>query len=305
MRLIKRFNFFKPVILVRLYGGLGNQLFTYSAAFRLAKYNDCELFIDTKSGFIRDYKYQRKFSLNSFSISARAIKIPYFFYYILSFFIPFFNKINRKIPFHKRVFIVQDRISFNESLLYLNISSPKLFEGYWQSEKYFKDIEKNIRDEFRFNWKVENCVKKVVEQIDLSCSIAIHLRDFSFNSGIIQSNIEDDYYFRAIGYFKEKLPNAKYFLFSDNPNIFINKIYLNQLNVCTVSSTFALADEIEELCFMSKFKYFIIANSTFSWWGAWLSDYKDKIVVAPKNQTVTGETAWGFDGLLPDDWKKM
>jgi hypothetical protein len=117
--------------------------------------------------------------------------------------------------------------------------------------------------------------------------------------------MQDEYYCRAIDFFKELLPDVKYFLFSDNPTIFKNKIYLNQLNPSIVSETFTLADEIEELCFMSKFKYFIIANSTFSWWGAWLSEYNDKIIVAPKNQIDTGETAWGFDGLIPDRWIKI
>ena len=301
----KRSFFLKPCIILRLNGGIGNQLFTYAAARRLAYVNNCSLYIDNFSGFFRDKKYRRKYRLYLFNINGRISIIGILLGLLRIYFKNYFESKQQLKSLEFRRLLIPEKNEFDCRILSFKVINPIMFEGSWQSEMYFKDIEIKIRDELRFNWNIENAVKKIDAQIDLSCSIAIHLRDFSFNSGILQSNVQDDYYYRAIEYFKEKLPNAKYFLFSDNPKIWNNKIYLNQLNVCIVSSAFALADEIEELCFMSKFKYFIIANSTFSWWGAWLCDYKDKIVVAPKNQIDTGETAWGFDGLLPDDWIKI
>jgi hypothetical protein len=263
------------------------------------------LYVDTFSGFFRDKKYRRIYRLHLFNISGRKS----LFSILLGLFRIFFkkhveSKENLK-SFEFRRLLIPEKHEFDSRLLNLEVHKSIMFEGSWQSEKYFKDIEKNIRDEFRFNWKIENSVKKIVDQIDLSSSVAIHIRDFSSTSGIVQSNIQDEYYCRAIDFFKEKLPGLKIYLFSDNPTIYKNKIYLNQLNLCIVSETFNLADEIEELCFMSKFKYLIIANSTFSWWGAWLSEYNNKIVIAPKNKIDTGETAWGFDGLIPDEWIKM
>jgi len=303
--LICRLNFIKPAILVRLYGGLGNQLFTYAAAFRLARYNNCELFIDTKSGFIRDYKYQRKFSLNSFSISARAIKIPYFFYYILSFFIPFFNKINRKLPFQKRVFIVQDRISFNESLLHLNINSPKLFEGYWQSEKYFKDVEAEIRTELTILKPIIKCFDDFKGRLDYKNSVAIHVRHFRDTQQPSQGNISNDYYYKAIDFFCSRFHDVQFWLFSDNPSLAKSLIFSNSKNCHLVSDNFGNLSDVQELYFMSQFSYFIISNSTFSWWGAWLSESVDKIVIAPSDIIEKGEGLWGFDGLLPDEWIKF
>jgi hypothetical protein len=305
MTLIKKIILKKSFLIVRLYGGLGNQLFTYAAAYRLAYVNNCSLYIDDFSGFFRDKKYKRKYRLYLFNITGRKS----IFLTLLGLFRVIFKKHieSKEIlkSFEFRRLLIPEKHEFDSRLLDFNIHKPIMFEGSWQSEKYFTDIEKNIRNEFRFNWKIENSVKKIVDQIDLSSSVAIHMRDFSFSSGIVQSNMQDEYYCRAIDFFKELLPDVKYFLFSDNPTIFKNKIYLNQLNPSIVSETFTLADEIEELCFMSKFKYFIIANSTFSWWGAWLSEYNDKIIVAPKNQIDTGETAWGFDGLIPDRWIKI
>lgn len=305
IKLIRKLNFIKPVILVRLYGGLGNQLFTYAAAYRLAKFNNCDLLVDTRSGFIRDHKYKRKFSLNSFSISVNKIDIPDFLSYVLAYLIPFLNKVNQKLPFQKRILIVRDTIGFDEDLLNLKVNSLILFEGCWQSEKYFKDVEMEIRTQFTFFKSTTEFFESIHKSINFRNSIAIHVRHFKDEFNPNQGNILDSYYERAIDYFNRKYSDAQFWLFSDNPSSAKKRLFTNNNNCILVSEKFNNLTDIQELYLMTQFSHFIISNSTYSWWGAWLSNKVDKIIVAPNERIESGEGLWGFDGLLPDEWIKL
>ncbi len=297
-------RFFKPVIIARLYGGLGNQLFTYAAAYRLAKVNRCELIVDAKSGFIRDYKYRRNFLLDSFCITSRQLKISNVLSFLIAYALPFLKKIDQKKTFKKRLIVI-DSIGFSPKFLDLQINSPKWFEGFWQSEKYFKDVEMEIRSQFTFSKSTSEFLESTPNPINFQNSIAIHVRHFKDDFNVNEGNLSDSYYESAIDFFSRKFSDAQFWLFSDNPSLAKKRLFSKKNKCILVSEKFDNLTDVQELYLMTQFSHFIISNSTFSWWGAWLSDSPDKVVVAPAAKIETGEGLWGFDGLLPDEWVKL
>jgi hypothetical protein len=287
---------------VRLYGGLGNQLFTYAAAKRLSVFNRCKLYIDAGSGFIRDHKYKRSYQLAAFEISSPTTNWGSLLGLIFTYFRRIIVSINEKLSASSKIIIQQKKISFDVDLLTLKITKPVLFEGFWQSEDYFKDIESVIRSEFKFKQSLVNEVFPFLPLINFTKAIAIHVRHFNDDHHINQGNVNDDYYKRSILYFQQQIPDAEFWLFSDNPQRALLKFKDVNVKCIPISSVVKDSNEVKELFLMSQFRNFIIGNSTFSWWGAWLSDYSDKKVVAPAEIINSGEGCWGFEGLLPREW---
>jgi len=144
-------------------------------------------------------------------------------------------------------------------------------------------------------------------QVQDCSAVALHIRFFdsldeNLNSN---SNASNDYYLRAIEHIESKITNAHYFIFSDNPGAAASIVPLSQDRYTLVSNNEGDENAYADLWLMSLCKHFIIANSTFSWWGAWLSNNPKKIVIAPGFEKREGKSAWGFYGLLPDNWIKL
>jgi hypothetical protein len=192
----------------------------------------------------------------------------------------------------------------------LNIipSSYLFLEGYWQSEKYFKDIESIIRADLEIIPPTDEINLGLASKISTLDSVAIHFRDFDFiNHEGRKSNINMDYYKKSINYLSDLGPNVHYFVFSDNPYLASNILFLPKDKVTYVSNNLGEENAYADLWLMSLCKHFIIANSTFSWWGAWLSKNPNKIVITPDVDLNLSNsvTAWGFDGLIPEEWIKI
>ena len=295
----------KPCIILRLSGGIGNQLFSYAAAYRLAQYNDVELYLDTISGFFRDHTYKRKFKLYACKLSTKKSLFWEFLGLMLSFIYPLINKWNRNREFVKRFIIVQDLPEFDERLLHLTIQSPKFFEGFWQSEKYFFDILSKIRSEFEFKTSLVNAIRTNFPIPDTSNAVAIHVRNFRDCSHSNMGNIQDVYYSKAIEFYKKRINKPHFYIFSDNSDLALRRCKIEGETFSMVSDLRLPEGEVGELYFMTLFGNFITANSTFSWWGAWLSTHNDKVVIAPGEVVDSGEGCWGFEGLIPDNWIKI
>ena len=101
------------------------------------------------------------------------------------------------------------------------------------------------------------------------------------------------------------IPGAHYFLFSDRPEDARARIPLSDQRITCVSHNHGDENAYADLWLMTLCQHFIIANSTFSWWGAWLAEYKDKQIIAPGFEMREGKAHWGFDGLLPETWIKL
>ena len=291
-------------IIVRIIGGLGNQLFSYSASRRLAVFNNAELVIDNISGFSYDKLYNRKYVLNNFNIDARIATSaerlePFGRYrrYVM-------KKLSEKKPFDLRSYLVQEENNFDVRLLSLKFERELYMEGYWQSELYFKDIENIIRQDLKFIPPKDIKNKKVAELIQNTNAVCIHVRWFDppqKENANEKNNLDHDYYQQALAIIRSVTIKPHFFVFSDYPVDTLS--YLNLQNADTTFIRHNKGDEnaYADLWLMSLCKHFIIANSTFSWWGAWLCHSQNKIIIAPKLEK-NGKGAWGFKGLVPENW---
>ena len=301
----------KIFLTINCQGGLGNQLFQFIVGYILAKKNKINLRINIESFNSYDRQYEldkfpeirklnipkiRKYNIFSktyFYLNSKLykiLKISGLYKYINFFFF-------KKEEFEKSPFI------FNEDLLKEKIVKNFSITGFFQSEKYFIHYRQIVLKLFRFPKIKNKLFKHYLDLIKHRNSVGIHIRrgDYLNNPkaryfhGILGQN----YYKKSICYIKQKVKNPIFFIFSDdielvkkNHPFFNNKKYIF---TDTKSS-------IYDLYLMSNCKHFIIANSTFSWWGAWLSKNKHKIVCAPKRWV---RARISTPDIIPENWIKI
>lgn len=292
-------------VVVRIFGGLGNQLFAYAAARRLTLTTRSELIIDDVSGFAHDHEYRRYYQLDHFRIPCRkatpaerlepGARARRFLK----------RKINQLLPFRFRSYVQQKGMDFDARLLYLNPRGALYLEGYWQSEDYFKDIESTLRDELRITPPADAQNLDMSSRIQACTAVAVHVRFFDMPGERGGTNAPMDYYARAVAKMEELVPGAHYFVFSDQPDSARPCIPLPDNRITCVSHNRGDEQAYADLWLMAQCQHFIIANSTFSWWAAWLSLSTAKQVIAPGYKKLMGKAWWGFAGLLPERWIRL
>jgi hypothetical protein len=292
-------------LITRIKGGLGNQLFCYAAARRLALTSGAELVIDDVTGFARDHQYRRHYSLGHFEIPARkatpAERMEPFERYrrgVSKF-------IAGKKSFFRRRYLEQEGIDLDPRILDFKVRGTVYLDGYWQSEEYFKDIEQTIREDLRIIPPEDPVNREMALKISQCNAVAVHVRFFDAPDGKSAThNSSKEYYQRAFAAIGGRVANPHFFLFSDDPVAAGRLLRLPAETVTYVSHNQGDPAAYADLWLMTRCRHFIIANSTFSWWGAWLGEYEAKIIIAP-DITLTGHTSWGFPGQLPGHWLKL
>lgn len=283
-------------VIVRIKGGLGNQLFCYAAARRLALANKAELVIDDVTGFARDIQYRRRYMLDKFSITARkatpAERLEPFERYRRGLAM----YLSRRKPFEKRPYLEQEGLNFDRRLLDLKVYGSLYLDGYWHSEEYFKDVEERLREDLRMMSPTDEQNLRLGAEIASGSGVALHVR--SFAAGDSSSTLKPEYYMRALELMEARLHKPRYFLFSEDPEAAMASLALPEGRVTVVSHNKGDEAACADLWLMSKCSHFVIANSTFSWWGAWLSAAPGKIVAAPKN-------GFANEDILPERWIKL
>ena len=295
-----------PIVIARIKGGLGNQLFCYAAARRLAHINHAELVLDNVSGFVRDEKYKRKYCLDKFSIPVRKATsverlepMERFRRYLKKY-------LANKKTFADRQYIEQTGDDFDIRLLSLKVNGTLFLDGLWQSELYFKDIEYLIREDLKFNFSADVLSAEIASDITSRNSVALHVRWFDDSKTSSSCNMSKDYFERAVAFMDKNTDSPYYYIFSDNITAARNHIEISSKRCRFINIDIDFDHDITELWLMSLCNHFITANSTFSWWGAWLSSSIQKIIVTPKVVLDKGSvTKWNFKGQLPDHWHKL
>ncbi|MDP8265654.1 MAG: alpha-1,2-fucosyltransferase [Candidatus Aceula meridiana] len=284
-------------IIVRVKGGLGNQLFCYAAARRLALVNSAELVIDDVTGFVRDVQYRRQYMLGRFNIAARkatpAERMEPFERYRRGI----RKLLSCRIPFEKRSYVEQESIDFDARLLMLKAKGTICLDGYWQSENYFKDVGELIRQDLRIVSPEDEVNQKMAKNILACDAVAVHIRFFD-NSEKLNSlnNLEKEYYFRAFYNIKKMTKNPHFFIFSDNLDAASKMIGLPEKEITCVDCNQTDDTAYADLWLMTHCKHFVIANSTFSWWGAWLAESRN-----PKSVIISGNRFPSKD-TVPSRW---
>lgn len=294
----------KTKLIVRIRGGLGNQLFTYAAARRLSLVNNAELVIDDVTGFIRDLKYRRRYALEHFHIPCRKATPAERLEPLERYRRGAMKWLSHRRPFAERRYVEQEGLDFDERLIALRINGVLYLDGLWQSEQYFKDVEQTIREELRIVPPTDEMNQRMAEEICSSNAIALHVRWFDMSGTSGAMNLSTYYYHRAIALIEEKIDSPRYFLFSDSPEAARALLALPENKVTIVSHNRGDENAYADLWLMSQCQHFITAKSTFSWWGAWLGKRNGKIVLTPCSEN-DGLTAWGFKGLIPGNWVKL
>ena len=268
---------------IDIYGGLGNQMFQY--AFYLSKANKgCKVLPDI-SLFRSDKNHTMH---NGFELTNIFNLTPSVEFHS-SVFSQTFIRVALKFKFGFLIGGDNVALGFQEQLM----NSRKYhLHGYWQSDKYFQGVADKVRSEFVFKGIDQNnlAIAKEMKSSKEYTSVSLHVRRGDY----IKYNMHllgRDYYEKAIEYIKSKVDRPKFYIFSDDMDAAIDII--NKFDVAynpiTINSG---ADSYKDMFLMSQCRHNIIANSSFSWWGAWLNGNPEKIVVAP---------LWGKD-FICEEW---
>lgn len=302
------------MIITKIQGGLGNQIFQYAIGRHLAKINNTELKFDISYyKTIKKNKAHRKYLLNNFNIKEKFInekdlkKISITCIENRSFLsrakMRLLKYIEEMTPIHKRSYIKEPYFNFCADVLNAKNKNIYLY-GHWQNEKYFKNIENIIRKEFTLKNKISDNNQKITNIIKNTQSISIHIRrgDYAENKETNQYHglCSLKYYYDAIKKITKYIKNPNFFVFSDDIEWVKNNLK-TKFPLIFVSGN--NIKDYEELILMSKCKHNIIANSTFSWWGAWLNNNQNKIVIAPKKWFNNSPN--NIKDLYPKIWIKI
>ncbi len=292
------------MIITRLIGGLGNQMFQYAVGRRLAHVLGTELKLDITE--FDNYKPRtfRTYSLGNFNIREKfaspeevaALTRPTMLERMRA-------KLLRRPPRPPRTYIREKHFHFDPDIL--NLLDGVYLDGYWQSEKYFSDIAEIIRREFTVKVPQTGKNQELGEQINSRESVSLNVRrgDYVSNPRInkLFGCCGLDYYLRRVEFINSKVKNAHFFAFSDEPQWVADNLKLPcSMTIVDHNNT---SMEYEDLRLISQCKHHIIANSSFSWWGAWLNPRKDKMVFAPKQWFgKERQASRKMDDLLPANW---
>ena len=288
------------------YGGLGNVMFTYAlvCAYR-QKGVKSFLFVADANVEHNGYELERVFPKTDQWRGLNGIQKAYYFLmqkvrnihykkrnfpYRVIFF-PFGDQHYDQAPVHffPQVFAYLDK---NEYLI-----------GLFQSYKYFDDCRDAILQEFQFDKHLlSKSTIKMSERMKQCNSVSIHVRRGDYMNGyyynLLGKVCDLEYYQRAIMEIKKHVSNPKFFVFSDDKEYVVKHLLLEEAEYADLNMG---VDSWQDMYLMSQCHHNIIANSTFSWWGAWLNTHHDKIVVAPPRWFNDME----YDDIIPFEWIRV
>ena len=290
------------MIVIGLNGGIGNQLFQYAFGRKLSIQFNTALVLDVSS-FEKDTL--RKYSLSPFSVKHRAITNKD----RMLFEIDERNGIEDLAGsllkwIYRPVVIKEKQFNYDADVLKRAKKNTHLI-GYWQSEKYFSDIRTELLQDFTIKHLLENKNKEFAKHITSANSVSLHIRRGDYISNPVTNNYHGtcgmDYYAKAIETIVSKIPNPVIFIFSDDLQWTKNNFNTDFETIFVDANKDETAHE--DLRLMSLCKHNIIANSSFSWWGAWLNQNKDKIVLAP--QKWFNDSSINTQDLIPSSWIRI
>ena len=290
-----------PPVIVRLVGGLGNQMFQYAMGLAVACRVGGRVLLDTD--FVASGLAHRNFELDTAFVGPFQQAAPEERRSVLGWRAPFRKAMGRRAAsflWGRRVLVERDS---DFSPMPADLSAPVYLVGYWQSESYFLNVAQELRDRLSF---VPPDAANVALQRKISAneSVAVHIRrgDYAQVSSITEWHglCPISYYERAANWLLARRRNLRFFVFSDDLDWTKEKIRLPA--ECTYVDINRDGSSFNDMRLMSSCRHQVIANSTFSWWAAWLNPNPEKLVIAPERWLASGNP---LSSICPRSWVRL
>ena len=281
------------MIITKIKGGLGNQLFQYAVGRAVALHHKVPLKLDTT--IFETYKLHNGYRLDQFAIQAE-IAADNEIINLKGRNNVLFSALRKAGLVKRKSYFKEKRSSYFDASVFKNNSV--YLDGYWQNELYFSNIRELLLQELSPNNSMNDLGFAYLDSIKKSNSVSLHVRRGDYVNLKNINVLDADYYMKAAKYIGKNVENPTFYIFSDD------------LDWCKSSLTF-LGDciyvertqtEIDDLKLMSFCQHNIIANSSFSWWGAWLNQNPNKTVIAPKDWLLNDP---GSSNVILSDWVKL
>ncbi len=297
----------KNIVVVKLNGGLGNQMFQYALAYIITLKHNSQLLIDKELFNLTEKTpghTPRNYEMGVFGIDEpTASNSDILFFERLSL----IHKIRRELNLNYPKMCYENNFRFDNKIR--QVKPPVYLRGFFQSFKYFKGFEDDLKELFKFSEeKLDDENKGILENIKSSKSVAIHIRRGDYVEDKItqkfHGNCSQDYYDQAISKIKEFDEDVEFFFFSDDIKWVENEFRNYRIKKTFVGSN-AGKNSWKDMLLMSQCNYNIIANSSFSWWAAWLNKNDFKKVIAPSRWFNNPEKEQYTFDLIPDEWIRI
>ena len=300
------------MIISRLQGGMGNQMFQYAVGRNLSLKNKVPLALDVTflnhrikmPQKLRPHFAFRSYDLDVFNVEVSIAKPEDISFWNRTFFsgrlMLVVDAVLRKVAIFQGW---EKKFSFDEKILTLGPNT--YLEGFWQSPKYFEGIEDVLRKDFSLKEKLPEKSQALFDEIKSKESLCLHVRraDMALVSQVsFHGSCDLDYYKRGAEYISKNKKVDHIYIFSDDIAWCKENIKLDY-PITYVEKDLSGKKGEGHLILMSACRNFVIPNSTFSWWAAWLGGDKDKIVVAPKNWFTTDSI--NTKDLFPENWVRI
>lgn len=285
------------MIVIEASGGLGNQMFQYALYKKLESMNK-DVAFDTS--FFRSKQNLRELEIGVFGVQYRTITDKEAAF-IRGY--GYQDSIIDKIKYKLKPSNMEEYRDTIESFQPEVLKKDNVYlRGYWQSEKYFKDIRSTILEEFAFPMHIRENMNDLTEKMQAENSVSIHVRRSDYlseqNAKVYGNICTEKYYENAVKYIESQIENPHFYVFTDDLEWAEN--YFKGDNYTIVDKNRG-KDSYVDIYLMSCCKHNIIANSSFSWWGAWLNQNPDKRVLAPKKWFHNHEK----EEIVCEDWIRI
>ncbi len=272
------------MVIARIFGGLGNQMFIYAAASSLAARNGVPLVLDVRSGFPRD-PYKRSYQLHRFNIQAQEASRWDSFESPGGSYRRGVLRALRSVPLIGPSYI-RETDGFEPELLESPISCKTYLEGYWQDERYFQAFAPKLRQDFTLSAPPTPESQEIARRMAGCEAVSLHARRYDSVAdprlALAAPSLTIDFYTKAIQTLAGKVAHPHFFCFSDQPEWFRQNLKTDY-PMTFVTHNQQTGNDHEDMWLMSQCRHHIIANSTFSWWGAWLGSNPAKMILAPSS----------------------
>ncbi|MEM1327109.1 MAG: alpha-1,2-fucosyltransferase [Bacteroidota bacterium] len=291
------------MIVVRLKGGMGNQLFQYAFGKRIAAQLGTEVQFDLSALLDRSKKDMvfRNYDLDIFNVNPTFLQDADYLNFIYKLKSSSVGRWQRRRAEKGKTYIKETQFHVMPELL----TSPPddaLYDGWWQSERYFEQVGEVLRNDLQFVDALLLESQQLNDQIQTTNAICLNVRrtDFLKTPDLNTTNL--DYFLKGARYIAERVESPHFFVFSDDMDWCETNIRLEQPTTY-VSHTHKGRKFGNYLRLMSQCDHFIIPNSSFAWWAVWLSGGKDKMVVAPKHWFAN--SVYDTSDLVKASWVRL